>query len=236
MLYGATMSAHFEAQAVPRLTTTIYRIDPEWTALRSFEEWEAEGLARENRPVIDAAGNIVVFHDGGRHAFDLASQTWSETRVGSVLDVEQQPDGTLVEKELPPVLMQAVIDFMIRTHHSVRHRVSTDYGETWRRAETQQTIERRRGGGGYSTRDGLFASIAVKRKGGPVNSAAPMFLRLAPSLGSPMQWRGQMPGYCSDLLANISTDDALYVACEDGRLLRSADLGLTWEVDRPSGI
>lgn len=199
-----------------------------WRTLRSFKHDTSVYFSGygQTLAVTTAANRISVFADGLRLEYDPATDRLSEQPSEPLFRLEQQPDGTLI----------SVSGHWWSGLGRARH--SLDGGETWtrfvrlREHEAGDTVN-----AGLSVRleDGREVMVSRKYvKSGQsrrVKITQERFIRVRS--GEVIEfWGGAIDPDCTDLLPQISTSRRLFSLCEDGGVLRSDDLGASWEQDR----
>lgn len=177
-------------------------------------------------PIVTEDGELVVFAEGRRITIDTDSGEQDSTEGHHHFRLVRQRDGTL--QSMLASLWSGTGDNMY----------SIDDGRTW------TTIERvsRREWFGPSTLRGLpfrrsdGGVVIVSHKSafeiGARKRTEEVFLRIGDGRGDIASWGIELEEGCRTILPEISTDSRVFIKCDDGRLLRSDDDGLTWHVDR----
>ncbi len=193
-----------------------------WASIRSFTRTTPSPIVRDD-------DTLLVFHDKSRHTFDMKTGDLVETATmkGKRPDygIFKQPDGTLVTSPSFGVISSPRSDF------------SRDWGDDWTRTRHAGSEETRTGGmSDVSVILSDGSELAVVRRGhiDPYSKRVeyedvPRLRRLPPDSRDPV-WLGEMAPECTRLEPRLSTDDAIYVSCLDGRLKLSTDGGRTWEL------
>lgn len=225
------VDGQFYALARSEKRVDFFQVSPdfdEWKRLHSYAY--SPGPYFTGRGQVHAFaqddGRIVLLGGGERRVFDPRSGQFSVREDDHHFDFAVQPNGTLVS--LPGSLWSGV----------ALPQMSTDGGRTWHRTGTARGREYRRMGGSsmpYVLDDGrvlmvMHRAVAIDRlKRRPSEE---LYTRIGDRQGNIESWGAELEAGCDALLPAISSDEMLFLRCDDGRILSSSDLGQSWQVDR----
>jgi len=208
----------------------------EWRELRTFEV-DREGFlnrAMNAQASIGSDGRLVVFAEGGRFEYASHDMAPEQKRIGIFQELLVQPDNTLIG--LPDRWFAQNVQAEYSTDGGVSwHRAPYIRGEELMKAETRSVpvIVNRQHFLQVSHKAALRSYAGVRRA---VRQEVTQYeesprLRDADAGGVIRSWGDEVQVGCTELLPQISTREAIFRACDNGRIFVSSDYGMSWELD-----
>lgn len=196
----------------------------EWKSMRGFSissRYEHDRVSA----FVEPGGGLRVFHREGVSTLDAAGN-WSEATGEALARVTRLANGSWVAQDAS-------------TWSSGIPRFSRDDARTWETLMRPLGFNEARVSLPLVLSSGRFVvpgSIETRDANLRVRKSKEIYL-----LGSAHRardWRklSALPAGCPQLVPSISTDEHWYIACWDGRLLRSDDGGKHWLIDLDPGL
>ncbi|WP_333609449.1 hypothetical protein [Arsukibacterium sp.] len=171
---------------------------------------------------IDQAGQLQVFNDIELHSYQPDSRTWQQQKSQAFVNLSQQRDGTLLG--LAVSQWDGIGDQLI----------STDFGMSW--------TPLKRSLGFFGDRsveaslpaklaDGRLVTVSRERVQAQASSNLHLNVSQGDDVNVKSNWKtmGQVPDGCTSLLPELTLQHTVYMLCHEGDVVRTADLGKTWE-------
>ena len=185
---------------------------------------------RMTRPaVIGTTNGIAAFINREAHRFDEASSSWSTQSASEFYGVYEQPNGSV--SGMPQSWMTGI--------GSISY--SEDEGRTWNASKAEDPFQFNWQGSSPYRPSYRFADGEI------IQTAQDIRLRFSWMEGSDFETRdsaavlsttddgvswanvGSVPTSCLDIAVEASTDEAVHILCDDGRVIVSIDRGRNWQ-------
>ncbi len=176
--------------------------------------------------VIGTTNGIAAFIDKKVHRFDETSDSWSTDEAAEFYALHEQPDGTVTG--IPGHFWTGVAPI----HYS------EDDGRTWAATRAEESLlfvgigswafrPPYRFGDGEIIRTARDQRFSLRKWEYEATDFAPVMSTTDD--GAAWTQIGSVPSSCLDIAAEASTDDRVYILCDDGRAIVSADRGRNWQ-------
>ncbi len=172
-------------------------------------------------PFITQAGELRVINDNEIHDYNLVTNTWSKKKGTTLAKLSQNNKGVLLALEVSQ--WDGIGDQLI----------SLNDGDDW------ITVKRNLQLFGDNKTEGSFVGYLegglVVTLGRVKNTAGKSELRLISkpvsevSNSSDWQIGGVAQTECQKILPNLSSENKVYFLCDQGKVISTADLGVTWQ-------
>lgn len=237
-VYWIEQNASGEFFALTRASDQVhfYRVSEDfeqWREVRAFESTRGQPVsgAGQVHALNPGDGTIVLFGDEKRVVYNIDSGEMIFDSTPDFRSLERQPNG---------IYVGISGNFWLAT---ATPRLSRNQGRDWETVTRIVDYER------WKTEsrsqpivldDGT--QFAVSHRGYRNESTRRIEYEDEPRLrgieeGSrSIDWRGPLDPDCTQLLPEISTEQAIFAMCNNGRLMRSDDLGASWTLDYWAGI
>jgi hypothetical protein len=211
-----------------KLQYTVYKIDTieePWQSIGRFKHkgksvWIVNGGLF---PIITTEGNLRIINDNKIFDYDDANNTWSNKKGTALAKLTQNSQGVLLALEVSQ--WDGVGDQL----------VSTNNGDSWQTVKRSLQVF-----GDKKTEHSLVAvlnnnvlvsvgRIKTNKKLGELHIISKPLNELNDK--TPWQVGGLADKSCQQILSQLSSLNKVYFLCDQGKIISTADFGLTWHTE-----